>query len=203
MSGHKFHGDITRLDNPKRREILPVETIIEALGDIREGSSIADLGCGTGYLTIPLAKHLLKDKKDGTVYAVDINSEILEVLKERAKGIENIKILQSEENSFPIESGTIDASFLVTMFHELDDPAAFLMEIRRISKPFHQIVVVDWSDVQGEMGPPMSERVPEKDLIKFFKDRGYALKKRFAPSRYMYGLVFSVWTCKPLDRTWM
>ncbi|NCO66376.1 MAG: hypothetical protein AUK32_01120 [Candidatus Aquicultor secundus] len=189
MGGHKFHGDMARLDNPRRKEILPVEPVIEVLGGIKDGLAVADLGCGTGYLSVPLAKHL---DGHGTVYAVDINPKALEVLKEKAAGIDNILALQSEENKFPIESRTIDVSFMVAVFHELDDPSSFLMEIRRISKPFHQIVVVDWSDVQGEMGPPMSERIPEKDVIKFFKDRGCAFKKKFAPSRYMYGLVFSV-----------
>ncbi len=200
MSGHKFHGDIARLDDPRRKETLPVEQLIGVLGDLKDDVAVADLGCGTGYLSIPLARYL---GGHGTVYAVDINPKVLDVLKKKSTGIDNIVILQSEENRFPIESSTIDVSFMVTVFHELDDPSGFLMELRRVSKPFHQIVVVDWNDVQGEMGPPMSERIPEKDVIKFFKDRGYALKERFAPSRYMYGLLFSVWTCKPLDKTWM
>lgn len=199
MAGHKFHGDISRLDNPKRAEVLPAESMIEALGEISDGTAVADLGSGTGYLTIPLAKHI-GDK--GTVYAVDINPEMLEVLRERAKGLDNVEIIKSEENSIPIPSDTIDISFLVTVFHELEDPVRFLTEIRRISKPFHRIIVIDWNQVKGEMGPPMDERIPEEEVIQFFKTRGYALINKFAPSRYMYGTVFIVPTCNPLDRVW-
>lgn len=199
MGGHKFHGNFARLDNPERKKIFPIESMIGELGDVLDGIAVADLGCGTGYLSIPLAKHL---SGNGTVYAVDINADMLGILKERAEGLENIRILKSEENSFPIPNGTIDVSYLVTVFHELDDPDKFLMEIRRVSKPFHRIIVIDWNQVQGEMGPPMEERIPEEQVIKFFKDRGYALAKRFAPSRYAYGLNFCVPTCNPLDKCW-
>ncbi len=199
MGGHKFHGDPSRLDNPKRREIFPIEALIEAIGELGESIAVADLGCGTGYLTIPLAKHL---NGKGIIYAVDINPDMLEILREKAGGLKNIETLKSEENSFPIHNSTIDVSFMLTVFHELDDPDKFLMEIRRISKPFHKIVVVDWNQVQGEMGPPLRERIPEGEVIGFFKKRGYALIKRFEPSRFAYGLVFCVPSCKPLDRAW-
>ena len=200
MAGHKFTGDPARLDNPKRQGVFPIEPMVEALGDIEDGLVVADLGCGTGYLSIPLAKHI---EGRGKVYAVDINPSMLSIVKEKAVGLNNIEAIKSEENSFPIPSNAVDVSYMVAVFHEIEDPAKFLMEIRRISKPFHRIIVVDWNQVEGEMGPPMRERIPEKDAIKFFKDHGYALLKRFEPSRYVYGLEFCVPTCKPLDRVWM
>lgn len=199
MGRHKFHGDIGRLDSPKRQKVLPVDTVIAALGDVTEGMAIADLGCGTGYLSVPLAKHTAGS---GTIYAVDINIEMLSILSERAAGLDNIEIIKSEENSVPIPSGIIDASFLVTVFHELDDSLKFLLEIQRISKPIHRIIVVDWNQKQGEMGPPLEERIPEAEAVKFFRDRGYALIKKFTPSPYMYGLVFTIPSCNPLDRCW-
>jgi len=199
MGGHKFHGDIARLDRPERQKVLPVDTMLTALGDIAEGMAVADLGCGTGYLSIPLAKHIAGR---GEVYAVDVNTDMLAVLEERAAGIDNIRIIKSEENSIPIPNGTIDVSFMVAVFHELEDPEKFLMEIRRISKPVHRVIIIDWNQVQGEMGPPMEERIPEEDIAKFFRDRGYGLAHKFAPSPYMYGLVFRVATCRSLDRSW-
>ncbi len=199
MGGHKFHGDLARLDSPKRQEIFPIETLIEAVGDTEDNIAVADLGCGIGYLAIPLAKHL---NSRGIVYAVDISPDMLAVLKERIDGFNNIEVLKSEENSFPIPNGTIDISYMLTVFHELDDPDKFLMEIRRVSKPFHRIIVVDWNQTPGEMGPPLHERIPEDEAVGFFKKRGYALIKKFVPSKYAYGLVFVIPTCKPLDRVW-
>lgn len=193
MSGHKFHGDIARLDNPKRKEVFPVDAIIEALGTTEEGAAIADIGCGTGYLSIPLARHL---GNSGDVYAIDINDEMLKVLGERAEGLDNLKIIKSEENSIPVPNGLIDASFLMAVYHELDDPDKLLMEIRRISKPVHKIVIVDWNQNKGEMGPPLEERIPEDEVLDFFRKRGYGVMKRFSPSPYVYGVVFRVSTCR-------
>jgi len=199
MAGHKFHGDLSRLDNPKRAEVLPVDSMVEAIGKIFDGMAVADLGSGTGYLTIPLAKRI---GSKGTVYAVDINPQMIEVLRERAKELDNVEIIKSEENSIPIPDATIDTSFLVTVFHELENPSEFLAEIRRISKPLHQIIVVDWNQVRGEMGPPMEERIPEEEVIQFFRSKGYAVKKKFSPSGYIYGVVFSVPACDPTNRCW-
>lgn len=199
MGGHKFSGDISRLDNPKRQEIMPVNLIIDTIATIPDDVVVADLGCGTGYLSIPLAKYV--DGR-GMVYAVDINPEMLAIVEERAKDLQNLKVIKSEENNIPLPDGLVDASLLLTVFHELDDRAKFLMEVRRISKPVHRIVVVDWSDVKGEMGPPMEERIPESEVISFFRNWGYGLIKKFELSPYVYGLVFKVSTCKPLDRCW-
>ncbi|HZD60160.1 MAG TPA: class I SAM-dependent methyltransferase [Anaerolineae bacterium] len=200
MGAHKFHGDIAKLDRPERQQVLPVDTLIASMGDVTEVTAVADLGCGTGYLSLPLAQHIAEN---GIVYAVDINPEMLSVLRERATHIDNIQVIQSEENSIPVPNGIIDVSFLVTVFHELEDPSKFLLELRRISKPVHRVIVVDWNQVQGEMGPPLEERIPEADAIRFFRNWGYGLTHKFTPSPYMYGLVFLVSTCRPLDRCWM
>lgn len=199
MSRQKFSGDIARLDNPKRQKVMPVDLLIETLEPISDDMVIADLGCGTGYLTIPLAKHI---NGRGDICAVDINPEMLAIVKERAKGLNNVKIVKSEENNIPLPDGLVDVSYLLAVYHELNDPVKFLMEIRRISKPVHRIVIVDWNDVRGEMGPPMEERIHENEVINLFRNWGYGLIKKFAPSPYVYGLVFKVSTCKPLDRCW-
>ncbi|MDP2211818.1 MAG: class I SAM-dependent methyltransferase [Candidatus Aquicultor sp.] len=193
MGGHKFHGDISRLDNPRRKEVFPVDAIVDALEGIDEGAAVADLGCGTGYLSIPLAKHL---EGKGDVYAVDISEEMLKVLGERAEGAANLKLMKSEENSIPLPNGLIDTSFMLAVYHELDDPEKFLMEVRRFSKPVHKIVIVDWNQTEGEMGPPLNERVSEEDIITFFRNRGYGVMKRFSPSPYVFGVVFRVSTCR-------
>ncbi|MDI6716536.1 MAG: class I SAM-dependent methyltransferase [Actinomycetota bacterium] len=200
MSGHKFSGDAARLDNPRRQEIFPIKPIIDVLGEKVDGIVVADLGAGTGYLSIPLAKHI---GERGTVYAIDINPEMIAILNERSTGLSNLKVIKSEENSFPIPDGLVDASYMIAVFHELDDPTKFLLEIRRVSKPIHRIIVIDWNQVKGEMGPPLEERIPEEEVIKFFKNWGYGLEKRFSPSPYVYGLVFKVSTCKPLDKCWL
>jgi 16S rRNA A1518/A1519 N6-dimethyltransferase RsmA/KsgA/DIM1 with predicted DNA glycosylase/AP lyase activity len=80
MAGHIFnpeHAD--KLLDPKRIELLPPEKIIDEL-TLRNDDIIADLGAGNGFFTLPLAKNTSQ-----TVYAVDIEPKMLELLKKRAK----------------------------------------------------------------------------------------------------------------------
>ncbi|HEY3375558.1 MAG TPA: class I SAM-dependent methyltransferase [Candidatus Aquicultor sp.] len=187
MPGHKFHGSIQRFDDPRRMQILPVDLLIDQVKDIETGGAIADLGSGSGYLCIPLARHF---KNRATVYAVDINPELLEVIKERAGDLTNLVPILSEENRIPIAGGILDASFMVAVYHELDNPAQFIDEVKRVSRPVHKVIVVDWSQVKGDMGPPLSERIPKPEVISSYQDLGYRLVSEFEPSVYVYGLVF-------------
>lgn len=173
------------LDSKERKEILPVEKIIEVL-DLPEVANVADIGCGTGYLTIPLAQKVTQ----GQIFAVDIEPRMLSALKERAKGLKNITLIQSTEDRIPVAEGTVDISFLVAVLHELNNPEGYLKEIGRISKDRHYVIVVDWNEKEGAMGPPIKIRIPKDKTIGLFKIHDYKLVKEFVPSEYFYGLVF-------------
>ncbi|MEW6326576.1 MAG: class I SAM-dependent methyltransferase [Thermodesulfobacteriota bacterium] len=173
------------LDSEKRKEILPAEKIIEVI-DLTEEANIADIGCGTGYLTIPLARKVPK----GRIFAVDIEPGMLSVLAERAKGLDNITIVHSTENNIPVADNLLDISFLIAVLHELHNPEDFLKEIRRISKSGHYVVVVDWNEKKADMGPPMHIRIPKDKAINLFRLHDYGLRKEFSPSAYFYGLLF-------------
>ncbi|HED00578.1 MAG TPA: class I SAM-dependent methyltransferase [Proteobacteria bacterium] len=186
MTNRKFNpSHMTALDSEKRKEMLPVEKIIEAV-DLPEGANIADIGCGTGYLTIPLARKAPQCQ----VFAVDIEPGMLSVLAERAKGLDNITIVHSTENDIPVADNILDISFLSAVLHELHNPEDFLKEIRRMSRLEHYVAVVDWNEKKTDMGPPMHIRIPKDTAISLFRAHGYELAKEFAPSEYFYGLLF-------------
>lgn len=186
VTNRKFNpSHMVALDSGKRREILPAGKIIKAV-DLPEEANIADIGCGTGYLTIPLARKVPK----GRIFAVDIEPGMLAVLAERARGLDNITIVHSTENNIPVADNLLDISFLVAALHELHNPEDFLKEIRRMSRLEHYVVVVDWNEKKTDMGPPMHIRIPKDTAISLFRAHGYELAKEFAPSEYFYGLLF-------------
>jgi ubiquinone/menaquinone biosynthesis C-methylase UbiE len=77
--GHRFDPKhIEKLDNTNAEKRYP-EEILKLL-DVADGMEIADVGCGPGYFTLPVA-HMTK----GTVYAVDVSPEMLNILHERAE----------------------------------------------------------------------------------------------------------------------
>ncbi len=80
MAGHLFeHHKASKLLDPKRQEVVPVEKVLELL-NLQKDDIVADLGCGNGYLTLPIAKTV-----NTKVQAVDLQQEMLEYLQHRAK----------------------------------------------------------------------------------------------------------------------
>ena len=77
---HKFDiNNMHKLDNPRRREVLPPDEILRKL-NINKGDIFADIGCGIGYFSLPAAKLV---GETGVVYALDIYSDMLKLLEEK------------------------------------------------------------------------------------------------------------------------
>lgn len=170
MAGHIFnpeHAD--KLLDPKRIELLPPEKII---GELSLGSDdiVADLGAGNGFFTLPLAKNTSQ-----TVYAVDIEPKMLELLKERAKkdGVENIKYVTSNLEEINLPSNSINKALLAFVMHEVPHMEKALNEIKRILKPGGKTLILEWEAIEMDMGPPLHERIPSNKLRDFIQDQGF------------------------------
>ncbi len=188
MPRHKFEANrFIKLESPERKKALPIEEILTPLNDLNREIKVADIGCGIGYLSLPLAEKLVNS---GEVYAIDISSEMLEVLRGRIGQLTNIRVIQSEENYIPIADDLIDLSFLMTVFHELNDPEQYIPEIKRISKPEHRVIIIDWTKTARSYGPPLSRAIAKEEVIRIFKEHDYQLEKSYLDGQTVYGLVF-------------
>lgn len=161
---NKFNpSNLVKLDNPRRRALLPPEETLQKLGVIRSGTVLADVGCGSGYFTVPAA---LMTGPAGIVYAIDIAPEALAMVGERAseQGITNLVPLRSSEDTVPLPDQAVEGVLMVHVVHELADPSAYLREVNRILVPGGKVAVVEWSEQRGDWGPPESERVARNEL---------------------------------------
>ncbi|MFQ5872625.1 MAG: class I SAM-dependent methyltransferase [Dehalococcoidia bacterium] len=120
------------LISPERRKSLDPARVISLL-PIEPDHIVADVGCGNGFFTFPLAEHLTH----GRVFAVDLQDEMLQDVRDRVaeEGIENIEVVRSKELDIPLGKGRIDGVFSAFMFHETLDPLAFLQLIGALLKP--------------------------------------------------------------------
>ena len=121
---HKFDAkNKHKLDNEKRRELLPPEETLIKLG-LHKGDIIADIGCGIGYFTIPASKIV---GESGKVFAMDILPEMLQDVGEKIKdnNISNIEIILTEENDLKLEDNKITIAFISTVLHEADEKKTF------------------------------------------------------------------------------
>lgn len=116
------------------------EKVVEALG-IKAGSRVADVGAGTGLLTVHLARAVAPD---GTVVATDIDGAVLELLQSRlaTAGLDEVverRVVGAETPG--LEDGAYDAILLAEVDHYFQEPVAWLESATRALRPGGRIVI--------------------------------------------------------------
>jgi len=173
MTDKRFNASQAhRLDAPERRVWLPPDEIVGALA-VHVGDTIADVGAGTGYFSLPLARAA---GQLGKVYAVDAQEEMLGHLRQKLinDAVSNIDMVHAEADATELPDGCCNLVFLANVWHEFADRAAVLKEARRILKPGGRIAVLDWRpDVEREAGPPLDHRIPAADAVEELRSAGF------------------------------
>ncbi len=185
---HKFDAkNKHKLDNEKRRELLPPEETLIKLG-LHEGDIMADIGCGIGYFTIPASK-IVGDS--GKVFAMDILPEMLQDVGEKIKdnNISNIEIILTEENDLKLEDNKITIAFISNVLHEANEKETFINEIKRIISPKGKIAIVEWQKINSEFGPPIDHRLDKIDLSKMLDLLGFSNISTIDIGENFYGLI--------------
>jgi len=133
--------------------------LLEAL-DIRPGQTVCDMGCGNGFYTLELARMV---GAEGTVFAVDIQPEMLRMLAARAaeEGLANIKPVLGTAIDPRLPEAAIDVVLCVDVYHEFSHPEEMLERIRRSLSATGRLALVEF---RGE-----DPAVPIKPLHKMTK----------------------------------
>src|SRR5665647_1261109 len=165
------------------------ETILQR-ADATKGMTMADLGSGPGFFTIPMAQ--ITGEK-GLVYAVDSNQNILDNLKENiAKSGVNPKVIKIVKNDVchtGIPNESVDLVLFANVLHEVADRKAFFQEVKRITKITALIVDVDWKKIQTEHGPPLESRLSEDEANQILSESGFTVVKQTDAGPYHYELI--------------
>ena len=164
--------------------------ISKAAGVMR-GMTVADLACGPGFFTLPLASLV---GEGGVVYAVDASKTMLDHLRATiATSDANrkvIKVIQSDVSDTGIPSCSVDVALFANVLHDIEDKRAFLTEVRRICRPSAMVVDVDWKKARMKIGPPYGIRLTEATARKILAANGLHAVKSLDIGPYHYGLVF-------------
>jgi ubiquinone/menaquinone biosynthesis C-methylase UbiE len=130
------------LDRPEREEEEAPSKAVAALG-IRKGQVVADVGAGSGYYTIRLARAV---GRDGRVYATDIQPQMLELLTQRAsrERLDNVVPVLAREDDPGLPEATLDLVLMVDVYHELSRPQRVLQQLRRTLKPDGRLVLIEF-----------------------------------------------------------
>jgi len=193
--------NIAVLEMEERKIWQNPEEILRTI-EIKSEFTVADLGCGSGFLTVPLSRKARK------VYGIDIQKEMLEFLEQKMRSlkIENIHPLLSKENEIPLGNASVDLLVSMNTLHEFDDKERMVEEMKRVLKQGGKALIADFKKETTGFGPPVVIRVSRKQATNLFEKKGFTtLKKENLP--YHYLLVFSkknptkVWEIACIQRT--
>jgi SAM-dependent methyltransferase len=186
---HRF-GDAEKwahvFDDPKRDAWQKPHEVIKALG-LKPDAAVADIGAGTGYFAARLANMLPK----GTVYAVDIEPDMVRYLGERAKreGLRNLKPIAGSGDD-PRLPAKVDLVLLVDVYHHIDDRERYFRNLAASLKPGGRLAVIDFRRDSPE-GPPRKARIAPERVKSELAKAGYALEEEHGFLPYQYFLVFN------------
>jgi ubiquinone/menaquinone biosynthesis C-methylase UbiE len=130
------------LDREERQREEQPDKAIAAL-DLRPGMWVGDVGAGTGFYSIRIAKAVAPD---GIVIANDIQAGMLERLRANAaaQGIRNVETVLGTESDPKLPQGKLDLVVLVDVYHEFSRPQRMLDQIRESLKPDGRLVLLEF-----------------------------------------------------------
>jgi SAM-dependent methyltransferase len=165
---------------------------------VRPGTTLAEIGCGNGYFTLPAAR--ITDTEP--VYALDLDQRLLDELAHLAdqQGIENVEPIHGDARELSAHlPESVDTVLVANTFHGIDEPTAFVEQAFDSLRPDGRLVVVNWHDRPGEetpvdgepRGPPNELRLsPEETEAAVLDAAECSVTRRVDLQPHHYGLIF-------------
>lgn len=151
------------LDRPEREKEERTDKLLKAL-PLKPGMVIADLGAGSGYYTFPIAD---KVGPKGKVYAVDIQKEMLDIIKRRMKAREvaNIEPVLGTISDPKLPEGKVDLILMVDVYHEFSHPYEMTVAMVKALKPGGLLVFVEYRMEDPMVPIKLVHKMSQKQVI--------------------------------------
>jgi len=143
---------------------------------IPKGASVADIGAGSGYMTVKLAARV---GPTGRVFANDVQPQMLEMLARRFANqrITNVTMVQGTVDDPKLPASSVDLELMVDVYHELSQPQTMLRHLREALKPGGRLVLLEYrkEDPSNPIRPEHKMSVAEAKLE--VEAEGFTLSK--------------------------
>src|SRR5262245_45084779 len=135
-------GGAPWLDRPEREAEEAPGRALEIIG-VPRGAVVADVGAGSGYVTLRLASLV---GPTGKVYATDIQQGMLDIIRQKLQSANagNVTLVLGEAADPKLPAKAIDLALMVDVYHELSDPQTMLGHVRRSLKPNGRLVLIEY-----------------------------------------------------------
>ena len=150
------------LERAEREKEERTDILMRVL-NLRMGMVVADIGAGTGYLTRRMADGV---GMKGTVYAVDVQPEMISRLNSLSKKYTNIKPVLSEPSDIKLAANSLDMAIMVDVYHELEFPYEVAQSIWAALKPGAKLVLVEYRAEDNKVPIKNSHKMTQSQVIK-------------------------------------
>jgi ubiquinone/menaquinone biosynthesis C-methylase UbiE len=163
---------------------------LQSLG-LHTGMEVADLGAGPGHYTLAAAKMV---GNDGHVCAVEIQKDLVAKLKTEADaaGLHNIDVVWSDlekSGGSTLADESVDAVIISNVLFQTKDKSIVLKEASRILRPQGKILLIDWSDDHGGLGPQPDHLVSREEAVSTAESVGLLEDKNVSTSNHHWGVI--------------
>jgi ubiquinone/menaquinone biosynthesis C-methylase UbiE len=180
---------VERFDDPERDAWQQPARVVEWLG-IEPGATVADIGAGTGYFSVHLARRV---GPDGKVFAVDVEPNLVEHMKTRfaEAGLSWAEARLTEPDDPGLPEGTVGLVLICNTWHHIDDRVDYLGRLARALGPGGRVAIVDFRKEELPVGPPPEHKMSRDEVVAEFAEAGWELSAEHTDLPHQYLLVFS------------
>ena len=181
-------SDLGLLDAPDRDLWQRPDQIMDAMG-IADASVVGDIGAGSGWFTIRLARRV---GPRGIVYAEDVQNEMINAIQRRVgrEGFNNVKAVLGLGNDPNLPAASLDAVLMVDAYHEVEDRVTMLRNLAKALKPQGRLGIVDFRLDGTGPGPAPEERVSPDVVVNDATKAGLKLIRQEPFLPFQYFLIF-------------
>ena len=178
------------LERNERVDEEEPDVAIEVL-KIAKGASVADIGAGSGYMTVRLAKRV---GPTGTVYANDVQPQMLEMLRRRLEKekIANVTLVQGTVDDPRLPPASVDLELMVDVYHEFSQPQAMLRGLRQALKPGGRLVLLEYRKEDPSIPIRLEHKMTVAEAKMEVEAEGFTLSKVDESLPRQHILIFTV-----------
>lgn len=173
-------GYLSMLEREERESFQRKSEVLRVL-DFRPGERVADLGAGSGYFTIPIARAI---GPDGVVWAIDIFQQMLDFIERRIaiERLPNVRLYKTLREDLRLPEGDLDTILMSDMLHYVQDRVPLLRGLKEYLRPGGRMAVLDFTPKSMEerpWGPSPDQQVSQTVLEEEMRLAGMKLRESY------------------------
>lgn len=159
---------------------------------LQSGAHVADFASGSGFYALAAAKAV---GNAGRIYALDVQKDLLQKLKNEAERrlLHNIEVIWADLEQpagSHLRENMLDAVIISNALFQMENKDALVIEAKRLLKPKGRVLVVDWADSFGGIGPAGDKILQESKARELFEKGGFTFLSQIRAGDHHYGLIF-------------